>query len=48
LLQEPQKLKSEPLDRWKELGPISRIDIMMHAADENPIIYESPFGLSEK
>jgi len=46
LATEPVNAKTEPMYRWKELGPMSIMDIMKNSNESNPIIFgdDIPFG----
>ena len=48
LQSEPKNVKPEPLDKWKELGPIDLLSIIMQASDDNPVNFKNKFGKSEK
>jgi len=40
--------KAEPLAKWRELGPISFMEVLRKSSNDNPIVFERQVGKSEK
>ena len=47
LTSEPQA-KAEPLARWRELGPISFMELLRKSSNDNPVVFDRLVGKSEK
>ena len=41
---EPKGVSEQPLSKWRELGPIDLVSIIMQASDDNPVDFETSFG----
>mmetsp|Transcript_12893 Transcript_12893/g.19975 ORF Transcript_12893/g.19975 Transcript_12893/m.19975 type:complete len:216 (-) Transcript_12893:20-667(-) len=48
LKSEPKSLKAEALTRWRNLGPVSLMEILRKSSNDNPIVFERKVGASDK
>jgi hypothetical protein len=45
---EPKGVKEIPLKKWRELGPIDLVSIIMQTTDDNPVDFKADFGKNDR